>query len=87
MQSGPDSNASHIFADLIFNLRVINRNMSFRVEQEIFKLEETVKKQAETIEQLEKKLLRKDNSLVRSHSLVNQPFINFHHSELEIFFL
>lgn len=86
IQLGPDSNASYIYADLIINLRVINGNMLFRVEQEIFKLEETVKKQAETIEQLEKKL-SKDKSLVRFHNLVSQPFINFHHSELEIFFL
>ncbi|XP_005064714.1 kinesin-related protein 4-like [Mesocricetus auratus] len=43
-----------------------------KVEQEIFKLEETVKKQAETIEQLEKKLLRKDNSLIQ----IGQEFVN-----------
>lgn len=71
----------------MINLRVIDGNIPFRVEQEIFKLKETIKKQAETLEQLEKKLLSKDKSLVRTDSLVSSLFINFYSAELEIVFL
>ena len=61
--------------------------LSFRVEHEVFKLVETIKRQTETIELLERKLPSEDKTLAGTGHLVSRPFIHFHHTEVEIFFL